>query len=97
MAVRKREVQADAKRWILPRERDGFVESRFVDHQTGGRENAFTMGTDHGLVDARREAEVIGVDDQSPARALKFHNWVTSLRNACAAWCEAGAGFCGAC
>ena len=46
----QRQVQTDAEFWVFARERNGFIEARFVHHQTRGRQNAFTVGADDGLI-----------------------------------------------
>jgi hypothetical protein len=65
---KQREVEPDAECGSLVGQGDRFVESRFVHHQAGARQNAFVMGADDSFVDAGRRPEVVGVDDES-ARA----------------------------
>src|SRR5580700_2540464 len=45
------------------------VEGAPVGHQRGRSNDAAGMSLDNGAIDARGEAKVIGIDDQSPHRA----------------------------
>src|SRR5262249_55471085 len=65
VAARQGEVQTYAQLRMLLRQRDGFVEGRFVDHQAGRGQNALAMGADHRRVNAARPSEIVGVDDQA--------------------------------
>src|SRR5215469_16198549 len=57
-------MKTNAQARILFSELDGFGAGRLIHHEAGGSENAFPVGANDGLVDRRREAEVIRVDDK---------------------------------
>ena len=44
--------------------RTRVVEGVAVGHQGGGGEDAVAVGFDDALIDVRREAEIVGVDDE---------------------------------
>ena len=67
-------MKSDPQARILARERDGFFESRFVEHQTGGRENPFAVGPDDRVVCAGIESKVIRVDYEQAFPAMGPRN-----------------------
>src|SRR5439155_7592144 len=75
------DVQADTEPRILPRQFDGFVRSLAIDHQTGGGEDAFAMRAHDGVIDGRRTAEVVGVDDEPAGRAHVEFRVILLLRS----------------
>lgn len=68
-------MEACAKPGVFPGQLDRFVKARFAGHQAGSGQNAFAMGTDNGGIDGRREAEIIGIDDETSEIHL-IMDWV---------------------
>src|SRR5438093_195104 len=65
MPADERQMESDAETRMVLGQGDGLVEGRFVDHEAGGGENAFTMGLDNCRVDVVRTSEIVGVDDET--------------------------------
>ena len=63
------DVAADAERGVLPGDVDGIGKGRAGGHEGGGGEDAGLMELGDGAVDAGREAEVVGIEDQRDAHA----------------------------
>jgi hypothetical protein len=61
VSQQQRQVQAHAEEGVCPGERHGVGTGRFVDHQTGGGENALAMGLDDRGVDRGGAAEIISI------------------------------------
>jgi hypothetical protein len=57
-------VEADAERGIAARDADGILGGRFVDHETGLREDAGAVGALDGGIDFRAAAEIVGGKDE---------------------------------
>src|SRR5271163_1065851 len=58
---------------------DGVFERAPVGHQRGGGHDSASMGLDDGAIDARGEAKVIGIDDQT-AHGVSLAGGETCLR-----------------
>ena len=84
MAAKQGQVQADSKPGIFSRESDGFVESRFIDHQAGRSQDALAMSTDNRLVDRGGATEVVGVYDEA-AKESRSTCWGRSRSSGCGA------------
>src|SRR5580658_3028443 len=65
VAVKERNMQANAEFWVFFGQPDGFVKTGFVHHQACRCQNAFAMRAHNSYVDGRREAKVIGIDDEA--------------------------------
>ena len=50
-SAHQRQMQTHPEFWIFARDRDRFIETRLIHHQTGSGQNAFTMRADDGLID----------------------------------------------
>ena len=72
MPHQQSQMQADAQPGIFLRQRHGFGEAGFVHHQAGAGQNAFAMRADDGLVDGRRTAEIVRIDDEAADRGLRI-------------------------
>ncbi len=70
------EMDSQVERRGFAREPHGVVECRTVRHHGGGGENAVAMRFDNARIDVRREAEIVGVDDQL---FLAFQNRVNRM------------------
>src|ERR1039458_6079500 len=80
MPAQQGQVQAHTQRRMLAGEGHGFLKSGLVRHQAGSSQNALAVGTDDGLVNGGRTAEVVSVDDKAARlpiwnRPPRCHNW----------------------
>src|SRR5687768_3374124 len=50
-ATEQRKMQADAESWIFLRQRDRFLESRLIHHQTCSSQDTLAMRADDSLID----------------------------------------------
>ncbi len=65
------QVAADIERGVLAREAERVLERLAVGHQGGRGQDTAAVGFHNSLVDVRREAEIVRVDDQLFARAFR--------------------------
>lgn len=63
-------MQADAEARIFLCQLNSLIEAGFVDHQTGGGEDAFAMRADDGLIDGLGQPKVIRIDNEA-VRSLR--------------------------
>ena len=63
-AIHQDHVAADAERWRLASKLDGLVCGRRRGHERGAGQAASGRKLNNGAIDARREAEIVGVDDE---------------------------------
>jgi hypothetical protein len=64
-SVGEDDVAADAERWVRARDGDGVVKGGASGHQRGGGEDSGGVEFADSAIDARGEAEVVGVEDEA--------------------------------
>ena len=65
VAAEKGQMETDTEPWTFSGQRHRIIKGRFVDHKAGSGEDAFAVGADDGLIDRRRAAEVVGVNNEA--------------------------------
>ena len=88
-------MQAQSQLRVLARQADGIFRSFLIDHQAGRGENTFAMGASHRLVDAAGAAEIIGIDDETPALISVLHSLAPSFQRAAGTKCGRSGGLFG--
>jgi hypothetical protein len=74
-SVSEDDVTAYSEGWIGMGDGDGVLEGSAGGHQSGGGEGFGLVKLRDGAIDARSEAEVVGVDDESRSHSVNLYLW----------------------